>query len=290
LVKTNKKNRTDFSKCQFCGGLPLSKTHIWPKWLAGVVTPKPYHVVKRTDRSGNGTNKFFEKVNNDLFSVQPRIACRNCNSGWMNKIELEVIKFIFPFVGGTWPDEISYENSRALSRWLSLICINAELSSTLWTTIPPFHRKMIMEGSSVPNHWSISIAKTSGEIWKRQRRYENYPQEIHFNQSLSIHGKQRIFFDHTQITTLGIGGIFAQIVTSPNTEIIFRHVNMSNRAQLISLHPNSAGKSISLKKVVTLSDLQIDFFTQRKPWFFDYIKTQISYSGYMSLRNSDCKE
>ncbi len=88
--------------CVFCGGKPLTKEHIWPKWARRKLTStaqEPYwkerlvgplsHVPQVTATGGEGRAYAEQHSAAPLYSMTTRSVCASCNGGWMSQLEEE---------------------------------------------------------------------------------------------------------------------------------------------------------------------------------------------------------
>lgn len=86
-------------RCVFCGASPpLTKEHVFPKWLREAVTWSKNNVgthVWKGERSRAG--KVYQGVS---IMTEARIVCGTCNNGWMRKLEDAVIPILKPMVQG----------------------------------------------------------------------------------------------------------------------------------------------------------------------------------------------
>lgn len=113
--------------CMFCDGTPLSKEHIWGKWLQSIANiphdpnERSIHYLYNSNK-GENSGKFLKGSNansGNALSVTSKVVCRHCNNGWMSKIEKRMQKlFELIFVQNTL--EISVENKKKLRDWLLL--------------------------------------------------------------------------------------------------------------------------------------------------------------------------
>ncbi|MER6204530.1 hypothetical protein [Streptomyces sp. NPDC001642] len=97
--------------CIFCGGTPLTKEHVLPRWLKVALDP----TVKRHRyiRLSVDTARHHDAP---PLNDQVKVVCSNCNSGWMNQLEEDVRHFLPALIRGT-PCSLGVEAQRALSSW-----------------------------------------------------------------------------------------------------------------------------------------------------------------------------
>ena len=88
--------------CVFCGGKPLTKEHIWPKWARRKLTSiiqEPYwkermvgplsHVPQVIAVGGEDREYAEQHSAAPLYSMTTRSVCASCNGGWMSQLEEE---------------------------------------------------------------------------------------------------------------------------------------------------------------------------------------------------------
>jgi hypothetical protein len=100
--------------CIFCGGGPLTREHIFARWIQGKAPdrdPKPGSVTFHTP--GNAREEFFEAP---PLERTAKVVCSSCNSGWMSELESEAAKVLVPlFVG--WSGRLDGDDLTVLTRW-----------------------------------------------------------------------------------------------------------------------------------------------------------------------------
>src|SRR5215469_6213936 len=110
--------------CIFCGKKPLTKEHVWPKWL------RPYvpHDLKNFETADaaieiDSVSPKFKKIDGDPRNRAVRVVCAECNNGWMSQLQEAVKPLLLPLVKGEsvdlWPKRLS-----VLAAWcaMSVMC------------------------------------------------------------------------------------------------------------------------------------------------------------------------
>ncbi|WP_328683129.1 hypothetical protein [Streptomyces sp. NBC_00343] len=97
--------------CVFCGGTPLTKEHVLPRWLKVALDPTVRR--HRYIRLSNGTVRQHDSTPLD---AQVKIVCSECNSGWMNQLEENVRQFLPDLIRGN-ACTLDPEAQRALASW-----------------------------------------------------------------------------------------------------------------------------------------------------------------------------
>ncbi|WP_296710732.1 hypothetical protein [Rhodoblastus sp.] len=138
--KTKHPDKPHITKCIFCGGVPLSETHIWPNWLRKVIPKQNNHfeLLNKAVPIGPARTDYSEslqKYKRDLFSKDPLLACGACNGGWMKDIEDKVVYFLKQALKGELKRQLSRSEQAALAAWIALITILAEYEGNKIPTI-----------------------------------------------------------------------------------------------------------------------------------------------------------
>jgi len=143
-------------KCVLCGGRPLSREHVWPRWIAALIKSQggPVHI-----RSSGGAD--YDTTQLDL---TVRRVCRECNHGWMERMESEVRPFLTPMMTTTDSVTLSVEDQFALARWYTKTMLMHDLTHST-PRIPqdryteffaeprPFDDSVIWLGAYGGNRW-----------------------------------------------------------------------------------------------------------------------------------------
>lgn len=110
------------SGCIFCGNRPLTKEHIFPRWLAKILTAEVVgsHVSSiRTQRSVAGGSSVQEWPAADVASFVARVVCGECNSGWMSEMEAQAQSVLETMVRGE-KTTLMPVNQLDLAAWTTL--------------------------------------------------------------------------------------------------------------------------------------------------------------------------
>ncbi|MFC4609715.1 hypothetical protein ACFO9E_18120 [Streptomyces maoxianensis] len=97
--------------CVFCGGTPLTKEHVLPRWLKVALDPTVDRV-RYIRLSRDGVQHHDAPPLND----QVKVVCSECNSGWMNQLEENVRKVLPDLIRGK-RCTLDTEAQRALASW-----------------------------------------------------------------------------------------------------------------------------------------------------------------------------
>jgi hypothetical protein len=87
--------------CIFCGGRPIRREHVIPKWLASLLVPggreQPMYVATAWVTPGNSPQSDRKSPVPELRILSRRV-CGTCNGGWMSGLENQVKPILWPLV------------------------------------------------------------------------------------------------------------------------------------------------------------------------------------------------
>lgn len=133
--------------CQFCGTeATLTKEHVIPAWISTL--PSFAGKVMVNSRAGDsGKSKTFSLKKIDL---QVRIACGDCNGGWMSRLENSVKVFLGPLLEGA-PVSLGPERLSILARWCIKTAIAEVNTSGYGAILPTVTARQLADGDAPTN-------------------------------------------------------------------------------------------------------------------------------------------
>jgi len=145
--------------CIFCGGQPVTKEHVWPRWAQAVVPTDfvPFEQIIEVD----GHPKVEHCRNTRPFTETARIVCRPCNNGWMAQLESLAKSILVPMLAGE-PAVLDQERQRVLATWAlktAIIVDHAQRPPWKPTSMPAEYRH-IAQTSSPSNNVAVWLASS----------------------------------------------------------------------------------------------------------------------------------
>ena len=107
--------------CIFCGAAELTKEHIFPRWLAAVLTPAVVGknvTSERTQRSAHRKGR-QEWSAGDVAGFTARLVCASCNNGWMSDLETRVQPVLSTMIAGH-PTTLAPAAQLDLAAWTAM--------------------------------------------------------------------------------------------------------------------------------------------------------------------------
>lgn len=110
--------------CIVCGGKPLTREHLWPKWFSRLTLRRhnrhEHHQSRWVQMGSLSTvrNRVRSRTG-DASSVAPKVVCKPCNSGWMSQVESAARPALSSMIRG---DQclVSPADRHAIRRWAAL--------------------------------------------------------------------------------------------------------------------------------------------------------------------------
>jgi hypothetical protein len=108
--------------CLFCGSTQVTEEHLIAAWLfrAAQRSRRPRINIIRQNRK-SGESEDYYGIRQDTAEV----SCRNCNNGWMSRLDNAAASVLKPLVQGEAPILLDAEQQRAVAAWaLKTVIIN----------------------------------------------------------------------------------------------------------------------------------------------------------------------
>ena len=207
-------------KCIFCGNPGVSRTHIWPDWLSKMFPADARDEFREYRAPSSPTTEVKDlrslKKQGNIFSQKPKLACVQCNNGWMNWFEDEISHLIRPALTGAAAVSLSRSQTQILAGWVCLITILIEFIQGHDRGILEKDRLYLRKHRCPTSNWSIFVAGITGPIWSRA--YLHYPFRFYkADNAIELFTEARFIGScNTQITSLGMGKLFFHIFSSPS--------------------------------------------------------------------------
>lgn len=242
-----RKNLRPPGKCILCGEEGVTETHVFPKWLGELL---PFFNARREIYEYRTAPSALEQKiishknevkQGHLFRIRPKLLCRSCNN-YFGRIEDAMVTFARPLFITDDPVIATRHQMRVLSVWISLIVILSEYYYDYPDNIVTINistLEYIKKYMYPPPEWSIFCSTISARRWTQYYRRHF----LFMYDGTIVDSPIRTETPNTQITSLGMGRLFAQIYTSTieNTVIGYRHGALASGLTPLWPHPNILG-------------------------------------------------
>lgn len=235
--------------CIFCEGTGLSKEHFWPDWISSHIskadTDKHITEIHSGDvRSKPELEKKIERQGN-LVTKKFRVVCRDCNSGWMSRLEESVKPFILSAMQNK-NITLNPEQVAMLARWVVMKVLVAEQNHDGTQVTPTDDRKSFYEDSVIPSYFRVYIARHETD---NEAAYHRYSSTLALSESgplTDLKGMER----NTQSVSFLIGSLFFYVVACREENYnLCRHIKLN---QLKCIYPFTKN-SLNLKTLKIIS-------------------------------------
>jgi hypothetical protein len=151
-------------KCLFCSNAAESREHVLPQWLFRRIYPGtkgafPVQVARYVEGKG-----YCDERRQISLSFQARIVCTSCNTGWLSKLESEVLKVLeplteprFPVLAHCYFDELR-KDAALLARWACKTALTTSFALPGNQRLPTWLASEIGQGR-VPKGLWLHVAK-----------------------------------------------------------------------------------------------------------------------------------
>jgi hypothetical protein len=114
--------------CAFCGEKgDMSGEHVWPKWVRNVILPDRrgvggYVWARAVPEGTDEIERVLQRDNLALAQIEVKRVCKDCNTGWMHRIEDEAIPVLRRPIQGD-PQTLHSEDVEVAASWAFLKCL-----------------------------------------------------------------------------------------------------------------------------------------------------------------------
>lgn len=119
-IHTDKVGRS----CAFCGGRPLSKEHVIPRWTLELLGINRAATVTRHTVRDDVRRDGWDMAAPDIVV---RRVCKSCNNGWMARLEAEAAPILRPMVASLNRTRIRRADVPLISTWMTKTALAVEL-------------------------------------------------------------------------------------------------------------------------------------------------------------------
>lgn len=242
-----RKNIKGPGKCIFCEGgavpgNPMTGEHLWSDWMdrANLLprVSREYIEIASNYRRHTGEKTVAQRYREGSPHYKKiKVVCKQCNSGWMNQIEVAAQPVLTPLIKGT--KAVLNRNARKiLAEWVVLKMLVAEHSEQQgYVSAPIFlqsDRAAFKRDRTVPPGVRIYLAKHTGDAWIiRYHRRASGLGERGVSLPPPSHPTTR---NNVQSTSWGIGKLFIYIHAATDP-VIANRVKFVKGPELRKLWP-----------------------------------------------------
>jgi len=159
------------NKCVYCGAFGVTKEHIWGQWsrktayyqlIVLPLRPNFAHRVRRPLTENKEQLGSLEEGpgqrNGCPRSVSLKIACRQCNGGWMKEIAESAAPILKRTEVGQWWN-MSTNERQAIAAWATMFFMSFEFLDHESIMVNAVDRKKFSDSSEPPKNWYVWIGR-----------------------------------------------------------------------------------------------------------------------------------
>jgi hypothetical protein len=145
--------------CVFCGGTPLTLEHVWPRWVAAILSDGgPVEVEKR----GLGDEPAsWQQVS---LEVTVRWVCAPCNNGWLSELEEAAKPILEPLILGR-KRTLTLTEADTVAVWCVKTALLFQLTHPERREAPDAHYRWLFEHRVPPANTFAWLAGYNGALW-----------------------------------------------------------------------------------------------------------------------------
>jgi hypothetical protein len=215
------------NRCIFCRGPGLSKEHVFPNWLRILFPRMPaqthLHGVTTWGQSSHGKIYAMPTLTEDKGhsgSKKVKAVCKDCNTGWMSRMENRTRPILMPLIQGVF-HRLSTFDQNTLAGWIAKTVMVAEFAHPTHIAIPQDERLWTYAHFLPPTHWSIWLAAYTGTVWRNLAISHHMFALGPRLDPTKIPEPGAVAPPDTQSTSIGMGHLFIQVVSTTVTNIEF---------------------------------------------------------------------
>lgn len=147
--------------CIFCGNdsSPLSAEHVFPDWMTGFYSDLVGGPLRGTIEFANpsGESKSFRGI---PFQQKVKTVCKNCNTGWMSRLENNMQPYLSKMLVGQ-TTRLRSNTQRNLAFWCAKTALVMQYINPENATIPERHySELYRSQSALPSHFIVISSRT----------------------------------------------------------------------------------------------------------------------------------
>lgn len=136
----------------FCGGTDLTKEHVWPRWLNGVIGEG----TRFGYRHGTATTSENFMWSASGFTQTVGDVCRRCNNGWLSALEAAAKPLLSPMIQGR-VQTLDEAEQKTVAVWAAKTAAVIDRTHR-YRTIPPEHARLLGQLREPPSGVLVWLA------------------------------------------------------------------------------------------------------------------------------------
>ena len=199
--------------CIFCGKPGLTREHVWADWLKKYVRKDmKEHSALFAIVHPTHSEPHRKKRSGDLQSRRLRVVCKDCNTGWMSRLQEKAKPHLLPLIQGE-VTALDVSAQTIISSWAAMFVMVAEHFNLYTVTTSQEQRSCLLDTGKAPaQNWKIWIGNFARVNWKGQLAHFTVPISSPLHEpELMDNGLPR---PNTQTMTFVVGKLLVHVAGS----------------------------------------------------------------------------
>jgi hypothetical protein len=146
--------------CLFCGNTPVTREHVWPKWLQDVL-PNYTRTANYIHQVGDEEPRTWSAP---IASMTVNVVCESCNGGWMSRLETAAKPLLVPMINGR-RTTLDKPQQRTIATWTLKTTMMLEQMDPEPVDIHPKHYPFLYEHGEPPATAWVWIGANDATRW-----------------------------------------------------------------------------------------------------------------------------
>jgi hypothetical protein len=223
--------------CIFCGGPCLSKEDVWPIWLNDYIPKRleqcfihslsldpldPIRIVERRTGMKQG----------DMGGQPPRVVCKNCNGGWMSRLQKSAKPLLAPIItGGT--TVIEEPAQHVIARWATMTAMTLEFYFKPLVGVSQEQRRSFKEKQQPPEGRQIWLGRFQSQRLTRWCEHNAFTLTLKSTPSDAGNASGC----NSQISTIVMGELYLHVFSSTMEDLVPMTIPGEVGRRLVQLWP-----------------------------------------------------
>jgi hypothetical protein len=158
-------------RCIFCGGTPVTREHVVPRWLTAVLPEQArfrgqdqQFVLQPPGGPRSGLVLPHREMREPFNAMTVKAVCSKCNGGWMSRLEEVARPVLAPLIRGE-SQQFEIGNVETIATWTVKTALMAQLTGVEYSAgLGPVYRTLYNERKP-PHNSVVWVAATGAEDW-----------------------------------------------------------------------------------------------------------------------------
>lgn len=262
--------------CIFCGGSPVTKEHVFGRWIQKYIVAndeRTKHMLLRPGLLAMKPGKLHLRQGGAV-STQLRVVCGPCNHGWMRETQEAAARHLIPLLAGDWTAALEPDACSAIASWFTLFSMVSEFQDSATIGVTQAQRTEFMATRTPPSGWTIMMGRYFDSDPRKNAGVNHFGLKVYEQGARARMPEGFIPESNTQITAVAVGRIVLYGVSTSSGETIDDFGLFSRRFDLPIIWPNNVATYVRSPVLIhnfsSWSELSNDFMRRHNVPFMGH--------------------